>query len=169
MADLCPELLAYVELLAARSRDRYAEELRSVVLYGSVARGTFRATSDLDLLVVLRRSPLTWGKRISQFLHAVLDDPDVEKAGAHLRQSGLPWRVEPIILTESELAARPPLLLDLTEDAMVLEDRDGVFAREIARVRMRLEELGARRLWLPGDRWYWILTPEIRPGEVITI
>lgn len=169
VASLAPELLACLELLTTRCREHYGEDLRSVVLYGSVARGTFRPTSDIDLLVVLRSSPLSWGKRISQFLKAVLGHPDVETAASQLKPKNLPWRVEPIILTESELAARPPLLLDLTEDALILEDRGGVFAREIAHVRARLGELGARRVWLPGDRWYWILTPEIRPGEVITI
>jgi hypothetical protein len=169
MAVISPELLSYLELLTSRCKEHYVEELRSLVLYGSVVRGTFRPTSDVDLLVVLHSSPLSWGKRISQFVNAVLDHPDVGKARAHLTQMGLPSRVEPIILTESELAARPPLLLDLTEDAMILEDPEGVFAQEIARVRKRLTELGARRVWLQGDRWYWVLTPEIRPGEVITI
>ena len=169
MASVPPEIISYLERLTTRSREYYGEKLRSLVLYGSVVRGTFRATSDLDLLVLLRRSPLSWGKRISQFLNAVLDHPDVERAAARLKQRGLPWRVEPIILTEGELAARPPLLLDLTEDAMILEDREGAFEKEIAQVRRRLMELGARRVWLSGDRWYWVLTSDIRPGEVITI
>lgn len=164
-----PELRAYLDLLTTRCKQHYVENLSSLILYGSVVRGTFRPTSDLDLLVLLRDSTLSWGKRISEFLNTVLNSPPVEKAQARLRQMNLPWRVEPIILTERELAARPPILLDLTEDAMILEDREGVFAREIALVRTRLEELGARRVWLQGDRWYWVLTPEIRPGQVITI
>lgn len=169
MSAVDSEILAYLELLTARCKEHYGKELRSLVVYGSVVRGTFRPTSDLDLLMVLCRSALTWGKRISQFVRTVLDHPDVERAASRLKRKGLPWRVEPVILTESELAMRPPLLLDLTEDAIILEDRDGVFAQEIGQVRTRLAELGARRVWLSGDRWYWVLTPEIRPGEVITI
>lgn len=164
-----PALTAYLDLVTSRCKTHYGDELLSLVLYGSVVRGTFRPTSDVDLLVLLRGSALSWGKRISQFLHAILDHPDVERTRARLQQMSLPWRIEPVILTHGELAARPPILLDLTEDALVFEDREGVFAREIAGVRKRLEELGARRVWLPGDRWYWVLTPEIRPGEVITI
>ena len=169
MARLHPEILAYLELLATRCRALYEDNLLSLVLYGSVVRGTFRPTSDIDLLVLLRRSTLSWGKRISEFLHAVPVHPDVITATGRLRQLNLPSRVEPLILTESELATHPPILLDLTEEAMILEDRAGVFAEEIARVRKRLEELGARRVWLSGDRWYWVLTPSIRPGEIITI
>ena len=120
MALAHPELVAYLELLTTRCKKHYGGELLSLVLYGSVVRGTFRPTSDLDLLVVLRGSTLSWGKRISQFLGGVLDHAGVEKAQARLRQLSLPWRIEPIILTERELAARPPILLDLTEDAMIL-------------------------------------------------
>jgi predicted nucleotidyltransferase len=131
MALAHPELVTYLDLLTTRCKKHYGEELLSLVLYGSIVRGTFRPTSDLDLLVVLRSTTLSWGKRISQFLGGVLDHSDVERAQARLRQMSLPWRIEPIILTE--------------------------------------RELGARRVWLSGDRWYWVLTPEIRPGEVITI
>lgn len=169
MTLLHSEILAYLDQLRLRSKAHYGEELTSLVLYGSVVRGTFRPTSDLDLLVVLRRSSLSWGKRISEFLNAILDHPDVEMVAVRLKEKGLPWRVEPVIFAERELAARPPLLLDLTEDAVILEDSEGVFAQVIERVRKRLQELGARRVWLSGDRWYWVLTPKIRPGEVITI
>ncbi len=169
MVRLHPQIQAYLELLGTRCRALYGDNLLSLVLYGSVVRGTFRPTSDIDLLVLLRRSTLSWGKRISQLLNAILFHPDVRMAAARLRQLNLPSRVEPLILTESELATHPPILLDLTEEAMILEDHAGAFAGEIARVRTRLGELGARRVWLSGDRWYWVLTPEIRPGEIITV
>lgn len=129
LRPLAPALRRYLDLISACSREHYGKQLQSLVLYGSVVRGTFRFTSDLDLLVVLRRSALSLGKRISQFINAVLSHPDVETAAAELRQRNLPWRVEPVVLTERELAAHPPLLLDLTEDAMILEDRGGVFAQ----------------------------------------
>ena len=169
MAPLSPQLRAYLDLLVAATRDLYGNDLRSLVLYGSVARGTFGPTSDVDVLVVLGRSSLTWGKRITGFIRGVVERRDVESAAANLRASRLPWRVEPVILTEAELAAHPPLLLDLTEDAVLVEDPDGAFAREIGAVRARLAELGARRVWLDRERWYWLLTPEIRPGEGITV
>ncbi|MBI2215799.1 MAG: nucleotidyltransferase domain-containing protein [Candidatus Rokubacteria bacterium] len=151
------------------ARDLYGDDLRSLVLYGSVARGSFGPGSDVDLLIVLDRSPLSWGKRMSQFIRGIVERPEVERAAAGLRRSHVPSRVEPIVLTEAELAPHPPLLLDLTEDSVVLVDSGGVFAREIARVRDRLAELGARRVWHSPDRWYWLLTPEIEPGQVITI
>jgi predicted nucleotidyltransferase len=169
MAPLPPELHAYLELLVTTARNLYGGDLRSLVLFGSVARGTFEPTSDVDVLVVLQSSPLTWGKRISQFIRGVVERREVETAAASLRAWTLPWRVEPVILTETELAAHPSLLLDLTEDAVLVHDPEGVFAREICAVRARLAELGARRVWLGRERWYWVLTPEIRPGEVITV
>lgn len=48
--------------------------------FGSLARGTFRPASDMDLLIVLHRSSLSVGRCITDFLRAVLDHVDVQTA-----------------------------------------------------------------------------------------
>lgn len=63
MSPLHPEIRAYLDLLTTQCKEHYGEALRSLVLYGSVARGTFRPTSDLDLPVLLHRFTLNWKKR----------------------------------------------------------------------------------------------------------
>lgn len=35
-------------------------------------------------------------------------------------------------------------------------------------LKRRLEELGAKRVWV-GDKWYWVLKPDIKFGEVVEI
>jgi hypothetical protein len=56
----------------------------------------------------------------------------------------------------------------MVEDAVILYDKDGFFSRVMDRLRGRLRELGARRIWV-GDRWYWMLKPDIKFGEVVNI
>jgi len=38
----------------------------------------------------------------------------------------------------------------------------------LARLKRRLDELGARRVWM-GRKWYWVLKPDAKFGEVIEI
>ncbi|MCS7094086.1 MAG: nucleotidyltransferase domain-containing protein [Candidatus Aenigmarchaeota archaeon] len=48
-------------------KKRFGENLVSVVLFGSYARGEQKKTSDLDLLVVVKDLPMVWSERKKQF------------------------------------------------------------------------------------------------------
>ena len=65
------------------------------------------------------------------------------------------------------LARHPPLLLDLTTDAIILHDT-GVLSRELGRLRLRLEELGAQKI-KTGSTWFWILKPDLKLGEEVEL
>jgi hypothetical protein len=58
--------------------------------------------------------------------------------------------------------------LDMTEEAIILYDRDGFFAGILERLRKKLRELGAQRK-RKGKVWYWDLKPDYKPGEVIDL
>jgi predicted nucleotidyltransferase len=47
---------AEIDEFVAAARDAFGDQLVSVVLYGSAAEGALRATSDVNVLVVLRAS-----------------------------------------------------------------------------------------------------------------
>ena len=56
----------------------------------------------------------------------------------------------------------------MVEDARILHDANGFLAARLDRLRARLRELGARRIWR-GNAWYWELKPDLRPGEVFSL
>src|SRR5438067_639718 len=60
------------------------------------------------------------------------------------------------------------LHLHLTEDAMILHDRDGFFAGVLDRMRASLRRLGSKRI-REGATWYWDLKPDFEPGEIVEI
>jgi uncharacterized protein len=64
--------------------------------------------------------------------------------------------------------AGSPLFLDLVEDARILYDEGDFFAGRLERLRERLAALGSRRVWR-GNAWYWILKPDLKPGETISL
>jgi len=146
-------------------RARLGEDLVSVVLYGSEARGDSRPDSDFDFLVVCGDLPASRLRRADIL-------PDVRGRMTPLLREARSRGLEPyfsVLWKTPEEASRPSLLyLDMVEDARMIEDRDGFFAGVLERLRTRLRERGARRIPI-GNSWYWDLKPDYRPGEVFEL
>jgi len=153
------------DFLLSRIKAFYGESLISVVVYGSVARGSQNFDSDLDLLIIADKLPKGRMKRIREF-EAVEDR--VEPFLKSLQKEGINSRISALIKTPEEAKRGSPLFLDMVEDARILFDRDGFFSAVLEKLRKRLEELGAKRVW-KGNAWYWILKPDLRPGEVFEL
>jgi len=139
----------------------YGSRLVSVAVFGSVGRDSARADSDIDLLVVAEPLPEGRLKRVEEF--SAVEDlmRDVlERA----RRSGVETYLSPVLKSPEEVRIGSPLFLDMVDDAQILLDREGFLAAELARLRDRLEALGARRVRRAGA-WYWDLKPDYRIGE----
>jgi hypothetical protein len=146
-------------------RATYGSDLRAVALFGSVARRTARADSDVDLLVVVDRLPHGRRRRLETLLPVEQAlAPDL----ARLEKEGITTEISAVLRTPGEVETPTPLLLDLTEDAVVLYDPDSILASALDGLRGRLARLGARRIWR-GARWYWDLKPDYRRGEIIRL
>jgi hypothetical protein len=154
-----------LQRLLAELRAHYGRRLVSVAVFGSVGRGTPREGSDVDVLIVARELPRGRTARLEEFL-------PVEDCLVPWLRRGRPAAGEillsPVFKTPEELEAGTPLLLDMVEDARILFDDEGVLARRLERLRNRLLELGARRIWR-GTTWYWELKPDFKPGDVIVL
>jgi len=142
-----------VERVLAELGDYLGARLLGAVLFGSHARGDAGPDSDVDLAVVVED-----------------DRPRAHGAWAYVLQRADPGGRPPlqaVIWTREELSGHPWLLLDVATDGVVLQDREGIIAAELAAVRRRVEELGSRRVCLPDGSWYWDLKPGAAPGESI--
>lgn len=151
--------------LLSEIRSLYGERLISVAVYGSVARGTQRFDSDIDILIIAKGLPNGRMKRVREF-EAIEDR--IEPFLKSLQKVEINTYLSPIIKSPEEAAEGSPLFLDMVEDARILFDRDGFFSMILERLRKRLKELGAKRIWR-GDAWYWDLKPDYKPGDVIEL
>lgn len=159
------ELRRLAERYCALLRAELGDRLVSVVLYGSAARGDATTMSDIDLLIVVDGLPRGQFAR-KQLLENADRALEPELMGA--ASKGIETRLARIVRTPAEAARPIPLYLDMTEDAVLLYDRDGFFASVLDRVRASLRRLGARRI-PTGKTWYWDLKPDFKPGDVIEI
>lgn len=163
MNSLRPNRDQVFSALRRSCEEVYGERLRTVAVFGSAGRDTARPDSDLDLLLVADPLPKGRMRRVEEFAA-------VEKRLGELLppEAGTAPPLSPVLKTTEEVGHGSPLFLDMTEDARILFDRMGFFARELDRLRERLAHLGARRVWL-GNAWYWDLKPDYRPGDVFEL
>lgn len=146
-------------------KSHYRERLVSLVVFGSVGRGTPRPDSDVDLLIVAQPLPRGRMRRVEQF-------KAVKDALGHrlrsLQQDGIHTTLAPIFKTPEEVNRGSLLFLDMIDDGGILYDREGFWQAFMCRFQERLRNLGARKI-VQGDRWYWDLKPDYKPGEIFEI
>jgi len=151
--------------LLEETKSFYGDRLVSFVVFGSIARETFRYDSDIDLLIIAENLPKGRMKRVAQF--SAVEDR-VEPYLESLKKEGINTYISAIFKTPQEAEYGSPLFLDMVEDARILYDKNAFFSKRLERLRKRLKELGAKRVW-KGNIWHWVLKPDYHPGEVIEL
>lgn len=143
----------------------YGVDLVSVVVFGSVSRGTPSPTSDIDLLIVTANLPNGRIPRVQQFASAeALLQPHIEA----LREHDIDTCISPVIKTPEEVQVGSLLFLDMTRDALIIYDKDGFFGSQLAKLRSKLQSYGAYRVE-EGQRWHWVIKPDYSSGDVFDI
>lgn len=150
----------YVKRFMETLIQKFGEYLTSVVLYGSTARGTARPDSDIDLLLVIKNLPKGQLERSRQLLPLC----DGTNKKFEERFDKFPPHLSLIEKSDEEAVYHSPLYLDMLEDGKILYDRDDFISKIFDDMRIRLKELGARRIWI-GTKWYWELKPDYKFGE----
>lgn len=156
-----PDLRAAVEAATDAWRASLDSRLVSLVLFGSVARGDARASSDIDLLVVAEGFPWSLAERRRPLL------AEWARIRAERGLAAVDWNL--VTKTPDEARHHSPLYLDMVEDGILLFDRGGFFRSILDAMRARMRALGSRRVLLPDGSWYWDLKPDFRFGEVVEL
>jgi len=133
--------------------------VRSILLFGSTARGEATERSDIDLLVLHEGMPVTdLVERRRVLYRAVMERiGDVFEAVTLIDMEFRDF-VNPRIVT--------PLLLNVYWDAVVALDRTGLVEGFLKHVRRRIEESGLRRV-RDGRAYCWVLPKPMEKVKVI--
>ncbi|MBW1982802.1 MAG: nucleotidyltransferase domain-containing protein [Deltaproteobacteria bacterium] len=145
--------------------DVYGDHLVSLAVFGSVAAATMRPDSDIDVLLVCDQLPHGRMARIRQF-EAV--DSYCQEVLEQASRQGVMTCFSPHIKTPREVRLGSPLFLDMTETVKILFDRQGFLEQYLQGLKQRLAHLGAQRVMFGGG-YYWLLKPDLEPGEAITL
>lgn len=156
---------SFIRKVLKEVKNYYGLRLVSIVLFGSQARGTQRPDSDIDLLIIVKDLPKSRLKRSEEFSKI---EKKLEKDLEKLRSKGIYTWINAILKTPEEIEIGSLLLLDMVEDAKILYDKNEFFKKRLQKLKVKLKELGAKREWR-GNAWYWILKPDLKPGERIEL
>ena len=139
-----------------RLRDTFRDRFITLAVFGSVGRGDDDKYSDLDILIIIDFDDISYAReRVIEIIHSLKIE------NQYLFDIDL-------YLLDTRGAKRFRMIyLDMTSDTIIIHDRDNTFRGILSRVVEKLRELGSIKI-VEGDSWYWILKPDIRPGEEVS-
>ena len=143
----------------------FQDSLLSFAVFGSVAKGQANILSDIDILIVYRKSDFDPLERFVSILRELRED----ETYSSLQKKGVLADPYPVFLSEEELKRHPWILLDLIEDSVIIYDKANLLKNTLEEIKERLVNLGAKKIILSDGSWYWDLKPDWKPGEVIEI
>ncbi len=85
-----------------------------------------------------------------------------------LYKKGYYPEISTVLFTVNEIEHTTSIFLDMVDGAEILID-DGTFVRKLNVLKERLNQLGSKKKNLDDGTYYWLLKPDIRFGEIITL
>jgi len=157
-----------LETYTALLKQHFGGKLYSICLFGSVARGCASCESDIDVLVVAEGLPDDVGMRLNEtnYIHQNLKGTAAYRS---LRAHGKGSLISDLLFTPDEIKRHPPILLDIVEDGILLYDKDDYLRNVLRAIQETLTKLGSRRVVTERGSYYWVLKPDIKPGEIVRI
>jgi predicted nucleotidyltransferase len=156
-------LSKYCEILY----EHFSDRLMGILVFGSIARGTWDRNSDIDLLVVVDG----WDKPVWERTRELV------KLRRELRETvefqrlaaqGWPTAIQHYPLSRVEALEPHRIYIDACFDGIILYEREGFLSKVLGEFRKKLSDLGARRVTTADGKTYWQLK-EVKAGEVFEL
>lgn len=147
----------------------FYDNLVSVVLYGSVARGKGSILSDIDLLLILESCHPNYHRCLDQVLDVVDRLKKLKIYGKTWEKVGQEPFFSFLILSRKEAEGNRYIFLDMVDDAKILYDKNDFFAGRLKQIKKRIKELGSQKFTLEDGSWYWDLKPDLKIGDAFTL
>ena len=141
LSTMFTDLIQYIsQHLVEQTVGYYEDRLVTLLLLGSVGRGTPNQNSDIDMLLVAERLPRGRIKRIEEFNTV---ESKLESKLQIVKARGWNTYLSPVLKTPEEVSQGSLLFLDMVDDAKILLDGGEFFGTYRDRLRSHLAGYGA--------------------------
>ncbi|MEM3563211.1 MAG: nucleotidyltransferase domain-containing protein [Candidatus Jordarchaeaceae archaeon] len=147
--------------------EHFSQRLVGVLVFGSLARGSWDRDSDIDLLVVVEG----WDKPVWERTRELV------KLRRRMRETlefqrlverGFPTAIQHYPLSKSEALEPHRIYIDACMEGIILYEREGFLSKVLGEFREKLSKLGAKRITTADGKSYWQLK-EVKAGEVFEL
>jgi predicted nucleotidyltransferase len=118
LAPIDDRLKRYIEKAALQISN--IEGVEGILLFGSVAKGTYNRHSDIDIAVV------TSGKKWDALRGVLAVSKSMQKEGYELMDLGLPSLISPVVLDLKDTKSFRPFYFDIADFGIILYERGKV-------------------------------------------
>ncbi len=141
-------------------KKKLKNELITFAVYGSVAREEAKRKSDIDVFIIVEKEKESYYEQILPLIEAEKELKDKIKKD---------FFISFVVLSKNEAKNNRWLYLDMIEDSILIYDKKDFFKKILEKLRRKLKKMGARRVRINKQKWYWELKPDLKPGEIFKI
>ena len=147
-------------------KENYKEDLLSIILFGSVARGKWNNESDIDLFIIFtNKSSLR--TTINNRLTKIISDYERKSKLRNSKGDRLFSTIQDISLVLKDLHTFRTIFYDIAMDGIILCDRNQTGFQFLKKIKKRIEEKGLRRIFIKENDYYW--ERKVKFGEIIEL
>ena len=147
-------------------KENYKEDLLSIILFGSVARGKWNNESDIDLFIIFtNKSSLR--TTINNRLTKIISGYERKSKLRNSKGDRLFSTIQDISLVIKDLHTFRTLFYDIAMDGIILFDRNQTGFQFLKKIKKRIEEKGLRRIFIKENDYYW--ERKVKFGEIIEL
>lgn len=155
-------LYNFVRLL----KENYKEDLLSIILFGSVARGKWNNESDIDLFIIFSNKS-SIRTAINNRLTKIISDYERKSKLRNSKGDRLFSTIQDMSLSLKDLHTFRTIFYDIAMDGIILFDRNQTGFHFLKKIKKRIEEKGLKRVFIKENDYYW--ERNVKFGEIIEL
>jgi predicted nucleotidyltransferase len=138
---------------------RLENKVLSMIVFGSVARGEAKGSSDIDIFIFFDDSKIKRVEINKALISIIIELRKTDKY-KRLTDKKIYPEIYPFLISKSKAKDYLWVFFDATEEGIIIKDTNDFAKKLIKEVKNKIRNLGGRKVKLPNGKTCWILFDE---------